>query len=74
MISIELILPEKGKRLCMRVGETTSVGELKRYLRSSFKVKNESIFILSPKESITDDMTLKEAGMYTGSGVLITNG
>ena len=74
MISIELILPEKGKRLCMRVGEETSVGELKRYIRSSFGVKNENIFMLASKEIITDDMTLSEAGMYTGSGVLITDG
>ena len=74
MISIELIFPTKGKRMCMRVVETTSVGDLKRYLTTFFGVKNEDIFILTSDENISDDMTLSEAGMYTGSGVLIENG
>lgn len=71
MISIELIFPTVGKRLCMRVGETTSVGEFKRYLRNFFNINNSCIFMLTPVENVTDGMSLVEAGMYMGSGVII---
>ncbi len=74
MISIELIFPLKGKRLCMRVAETTSVGELKRYLITCFGVEKEDILILASGENISDEMSLADAGMHTGSGVLIENG
>ena len=71
MISIELIFPLQGKRLCMRIDRKTTVGDLKRYLRESFKVTDDKIFLLSTSKAVTDDMTLEDAGMYTGSGVLI---
>ena len=74
MISIELIFPQKGKRLCMRVGKKTLVGDLKKYIRTFFGVGAGNIFLLTGKEDVSDDMTLEEAGMYTGSGVVIDNG
>ena len=74
MISIELILPTMQKRLCMTVRESTSVGEFKKYLRRFFDIKNDCIFMLTACERITDDMSLSEAGMFTGSGVIIDNG
>ncbi len=73
MISIELIFPSKSKKLVMRVGESTSVGEFRRYLRKFFNVSNNCIFMLTPKENVTDGMSLTEAGMFMGSGVIIEN-
>ena len=74
MISIELIFPLKGKRLCMRVAETTSVGDLKKYLSTFFGVRKEDILMLTSGETISDEMSLADAGMHTGSGVLIEDG
>ena len=71
MISLEIIIPSQSKRLCMRVGESISVGEFKRYLRVFFDIKNDCIFMLTSKEFVTDGMSLTDAGMYTGSGVII---
>ena len=71
MIALELILPTRNKRLCMAVGETTTVGEFKKYLRHFFNVNNERIFMLSGRDYISDDISLSEAGMNTGSGVII---
>ena len=71
MIALELILPTRNKRLCMTVGETTTVGEFKKYLRQFFDVNNERIFMLSGQDITSDDISLSEAGMYTGSGVII---
>ena len=73
MISIELIFPMREKRVCMRVGETLSVGDFKRFLRQNYRINNDCIYLLTPKENITDDMTLSEAGMCTGSGVIISD-
>ena len=74
MISIELILPTIQKRLCMTVRESISVGEFKKHLRRFFNIKNDCIFMLTQREIISDDMSLTEAGMFTGSGVIIDNG
>lgn len=71
MIALELILPTRNKKLCMTVGETTSVGEFKKYLRHFFDVNNERIFMLSGTEITSDEISLSEAGMFTGSGVII---
>ena len=30
--------------------------------------------MITSEKNVTDDMTLAEAGMYTGSGVIIDNG
>ena len=73
MISIELIFPLRDKRVCMRVEESLPVGELKSYLRKNLGINNDCIYLLTPKENITDDMTLSEAGMCTGSGVIISD-
>ncbi len=74
MISLELILPEENKRLCVRVRETLKVGDLKRFLRRSFGINNSSILLLTGKKNVSDDMSLTEAGMFMGSGVIIENG
>ena len=58
----------------MTVRESTSVGDFKKYLRRFFDIKNDCIFMLTQRELISDDMSLSEAGMYTGSGVIIDNG
>lgn len=74
MISIELIFPVQQKRVCVRVNETTHVGEFKRYLARFYKVKYDCILMLSNNKNVTDEMTLSEAGMFTGSGVVIDDG
>ena len=74
MISIELIFPLRDKRVCMRVEESLPVGELKSYLRKNLKINNDCIYLLTPKENVSDEMTLYEAGMRTGSGVIISDG
>lgn len=74
MISIELILPKENKRLCVRVGEKMSVKEFKCFLSRFYNVKYDKILMITSEKNVTDDMTLTEAGMYTGSGVIIDNG
>ena len=66
MISIELILPKYNKRLCVRVGEKMTVKEFKCFLSRFYKVKYDNILMLTQEKN--------EAGMYTGSGVIIDNG
>ncbi len=73
MISLELIFPVQDKRVCMRVKKSMSVGDLKKFLRDNFKINNDCIYLLTPKENISDEMTLSEAGMCTGSGVIISD-
>ena len=73
MISLELIFPIQDKRVCMRVKESMTVGDLKRFLRDNYKINNNCIYILTPKENVPDEMTLSEAGLCTGSGVIISD-
>ena len=74
MIALEIILPTANKRLCMTVAETTKIGELKKYLRDFFEIKNGRILMLSAGDDVPDEMSLAEAGLYTGSGVVIEDG
>ena len=71
MISIELIFPVQDKRLCVRVSETISIGDFRRKILSYLGIKNGRVFIPQGRKNITDDMTLSEAGMHSGSGVVI---
>ncbi len=71
MISLELIDKKDQKRLFIRVDEMTKIGELKSFLRVNFKTDNSSILMQDTHKKVTDDMTLTEAGLYTGSGVMI---
>ena len=73
MISLELIFPIQDKRVCMRVKESMSIGDLKKFLRNNFRINNDCIYLLTSKEIVSDDMTLSEAGMCTGSGVIISD-
>ncbi len=57
----------------MRVKKSMSVGDLKKFLRDNFKINNDCIYLRTPKENISDEMTLSEAGMCTGSGVIISD-
>ncbi len=74
MISIELIIPDEDKRLCVRVGEDMTVKEFKCFLSRYYNVKYDRILMLTSVNHVSDDMSLAEAGMYTGSGVIIDNG
>ncbi len=74
MISLELILPEADKRLCIRVKETIKIRDLKSYLKRSFGINNDNILFLTHVRSVSDEMSLSEAGLYMGSGVIIKNG
>lgn len=74
MISIELIIPKEDKRLCVRVAGKMKVKDFKSFLSRCYSVKTEEILMLTPVKHVTADMTLLEAGMYTGSGVIIDNG
>lgn len=73
MISMELIDKKEKKRLYIRVDEMTKIGELKRFLRKNFGINNSSILMQETHQNVTDDMTIIEAGFYTGSGVIIKN-
>ena len=73
MISLELIFPETEKRLCMRIEETTKVGDFRKYLKEFFGANNNCILMMTSKKDVTDDMSLTEAGMCTGSGVIISD-
>lgn len=73
MISLELIFPVKDKRLCARVDESMSVAELRKNLCRIFGIKNDCILIPNLPSGERDDMTLAEAGMHNGSGVIIDN-
>lgn len=71
MISIELIFPLKDKRICARVDETMSIGDLRKNLARILGLENGCIVIPNIPEGESDDMTLKDAGMHNGSGVII---
>lgn len=71
MISIELIFPLQDKRLCARVNESIRIGDFRKKILSSLGIKNGRIFIMGTNKNITDDMTLSEAGLHSGSGVII---
>ncbi|MBQ6319095.1 MAG: hypothetical protein IJI23_04850 [Lachnospiraceae bacterium] len=51
-----------------------TVKEFKCFLSRFYKVKYDKILMITSEKNVTDDMTLAEAGMYTGSGVIIDNG
>ena len=74
MISIELVVPSQDRRLCARADESITVGEFKEKIRQFSGNKNERIFLLTAQENVTDDMTLTEAGLYDGSGVMVEIG
>ena len=71
MISIELIIPSKDRRLCIRTDESITIGEFKKKIREFLGDKNKRILLLTAQEIVTDEMTLTEAGLYNGSGVVI---
>ena len=71
MISIELIIPSQDKRLCIRADESITIGEFKKKIRDFSGNKNKRILLLTAQEIVTDEMTLTEAGLYDGSGVVI---
>lgn len=72
MISMELIDERDKKRLFIRVEKKTKIGDLKRFLTTEFAINNNSILLQNTGRKVTDDMTLIEAGLCTGSGVIIT--
>ncbi len=71
MISIELIIPERELRLCVRVRKRLKVGELKSFLRGFSGLDNDCFFIIDGRNNVPDDVTLSEAGIHDGSGVII---
>ncbi len=71
MISIELIFPERDLRLWALADTSVPVGVFREKIRHFFGIKNGSIFFISSENNIRDDMTLKEAGLYTGAAVVI---
>ena len=71
MISIELIIPSQDKRLCIRADESITIGEFKKKIRDFSGNKNKRILLLTAQEIVTVEMTLTEAGLYDGSGVVI---
>ncbi len=71
MISIELIIPSQDKRFCVRADESITVGEFKKKIGEFSGNKNNRILLLTAKKKVSDEMTLSEAGLYNGSGVMI---
>lgn len=74
MISIELAIPAQDRRLCVRADESITIGEFKKKIRQFSGNKNDRILLLTAQEIVTDDMTLTQAGLYDGSGVMIEIG
>ena len=73
MISIEIIFPLQDKRLCARVDETMSVADFKKNMCRIFRIKNDCIVIPNIPDGECDDMSMADAGMHNGSGVIIEN-
>lgn len=74
MISLELIFPGQGKRMCAHVCEKITVGEFEKKITDFFGIKNGRVLLLSDRKNVSKDMTLKQAGMHTGSGVIMEDG
>ena len=74
MISIEMVIPAQDRRLCVRVDESMKIGEFKKKIGQFSGNKNERILLLTAQDIVTDDMTLTEAGLYDGSGVMVEIG
>lgn len=73
MISLELIFPETERRLFARVDESMTIGELKKQIMIFGGKNNRGILLVSSHKNITENMTLKEAGLHNGSGVIIAD-
>ena len=74
MISLELVFPEREKRMYVRVDESMKIGEFKKKIRMYFSKNNCRILMLSGRHDLTDGMTIREAGLRNGSGVIIEIG
>ncbi len=70
MILLELIFPEQDKRLFLSADRSVTVGELKGFVRRFFDLKNSRILFVTGTDP-KDEMTLFEAGFFTGTGVII---
>lgn len=70
MILIELIFPERNKRLFLTTEESISVGEFEEFLNDFFELKNSRILIMTGR-TVSGEMSLFEAGVHTGTGVMI---
>ena len=70
MILIELIFPDRKKRLFLTADKCATVGELTGFIRRFFGLKNDRILFMTGTDP-TDEMSLLEAGFHTGTGVMI---
>ena len=71
MISIEMIIPSQDKRFCVRADESITVGEFKKKIRDFSGNKNNRILLFTAQDLVANEMTLTEAGLCNGSGVMI---
>ena len=71
MISMELVIPEQDRRLCVRADESMKIGEFKKKIGEFSGNKNNRILLFTAQDPVTDEMTLTEAGLCNGSGVMI---
>ena len=71
MISIELVIPAQDRRLCVRADESMTIGDFKKKIGEFSGNKNNRILLLTAQDFVTDGMTLAEAGLCDGSGVMI---
>ncbi|MCR5688183.1 MAG: hypothetical protein K6G58_09195 [Lachnospiraceae bacterium] len=55
----------------MRVSESICVGDLKKFVRSFFSLKNNCFIMFSGRGELPDEMSLADAGLCDGSGVMI---
>ncbi len=74
MIFLELIIMKEKKRYFIEVDETMKVGEFKKKLLKKIKINNARIQMIPGSENVPDDIPISGAGMWNGSGVLITDG
>ncbi len=71
MISLELVIPAQDRKLCVRVDESMTIGEFKKKIRDFSGNKNNRILLFTAQDLVANEMTLTEAGLCNGSGVMI---
>lgn len=71
MISIELVFPEREKRMYVRVDESMKIGDFKTKISRFLSKNNCRILMFSGRTDLPDGVTIREAGLRNGSGVII---
>lgn len=74
MILIEIIVPEKNRKFYTRVCKDITIRELAGKLGALFRMPSPVITFLGINKRISEELSLDDIGIKTGTGVLVTNG